>query len=461
MSSENPAIHKFEPALAAAVLVVLTALFLIPSIRGVDGTGNYVYLMSILKDQDLDFTNEYAAFDADRNTPYRLSDAIRHAETDLPANRYGIGSALFWAPAVTLVHLLLSLTSPQLATGMTRPYEWAVGLSSAFWGCLGLWYLYLRFRERFDRAVSAATILALIFATPMLFYLWMNGSTSHPVGFFIAVAALLTLEKFWLKPTTAKALIVGFWASMLVVTRFQDVTWAVALGVAVLAGGARNHAIERPPGSEASPKFDIEMGLRFLPFFALGAALAALPQMAVWKVLYGSWVSGPLPYLDQGGGRLGFFPVHIFGALLSERGGFLAWHPVLLVAIFGLWKGRAFFTSNFLRLVILGLALQIYLVASWSMWWAGASFGNRFFISSYPYFAFGLVYFLESLRNSGHLRRGFALLAVLVAWNLGLLIQYGTEMISREKQEGWALVVKQQFVDVPVWIGSKITGGSD
>jgi hypothetical protein len=50
-------------------------------------------------------------------------------------------------------------------------------------------------------------------------------------------------------------------------------------------------------------------------------------------------------------------------------------------------------------------------------------------------------------------RRAFPVaLGLLIAWNAGLLVQYGTQMISREKEEGWGKVVSNQFTSVPRWL---------
>ena len=87
------------------------------------------------------------------------------------------------------------------------------------------------------------------------------------------------------------------------------------------------------------------------------------------------------------------------------------------------------------------------------MWYGGASFGNRFFISSYPFMAFGLMHLIATW---GRRTRYYLLLTLLtlllIVWNAGLLIQYGVPMISREKEEGWAKVLENQFTEVPMWV---------
>lgn len=463
MSQAGAAMGKTEPAIVALVLAGLAAVAMMPSIRGVDGTGNYVYVSSILRDGDLNFANDYAAFDHAQGYQFDHASAPIHPETGLPANRYGIGAAIFWAPAVAIVHGILSFAAPELATGTSRPYEWAVALASAWWGGLGLWLLYVRLRENFSSAVAALTIAGMTLATPLGFYLWMHGSMSHAVGFFVAVMAMLQFEKAVASPRLAPALLCGLWAGLLVITRFQDVTWTLALGVAIAlfrtgapeaSDGGNEIAAEvgTPPGGKIPLVLPMTQRALGALAFGLGVALAFAPQMGVWKILYGSWLSGPLPYFDRGAGSLTWWPRHLIEILLSERGGVLAWHPILAIALVGLIAARRAGVRPLVRTASIGLALQLYLLSCWSVWWAGASFGNRFFISAFPWLALGLAALIDRLRSGRRPWLAIALIAVLVAWNAGLLVQYGAEMVPREDAVGWGVVLRNQFVEVPRWL---------
>lgn len=450
MNEILPAIGKRESAAVAIVLALLSVVFLRPSIRGHDGVGNYVYLMSLLSDGDFDFSDEYMAFDLRARNDLSLAESPRSPETGLPSNRYGIGCAIFWAPTVGLVHGLLSLVDPTLATGLERPYAWAVGIASAWWGGLGLWLLYLRLRRNFDPRATLLALTGIVFATPFCFYLWLHGSMSHAVSFFIIVMALLALEKAWEAPRGLASLLLGAWAGLLAATRFQDMTWVAAFGLAlvIVPWFSRSEDGDKRKGSaDRLITFAISSALYLGGFF-----LAMLPQFAVWKILYGSWFSGPLPYLGREGGKLETWPFHLLEVLFTERGGVIAWHPILAIAVAGLFLGRNKLGRGLFITAMLGLFFQLYLISSWSMWWGGASFGNRFFISSYPFLVFGLAWVDRRLRDAGWRRLAPAVLLVLMAWNAGLLVQYGTQMVSREKEEGWSKVVRNQFTEVPAWL---------
>ena len=91
------------------------------------------------------------------------------------------------------------------------------------------------------------------------------------------------------------------------------------------------------------------------------------------------------------------------------------------------------------------------------MWWAGASFGNRFFISALPFLAVGLACWIARAHTRRARAAWLALLCLLCAWNGGLLVQYATGMISREDPVAWRQVLRQNIIDVPKLLFAKVS----
>lgn len=490
------ATNKREIAVFVLGLVLLAAVAMRPSIRGNDGVGNYVYLASILRGGDLDFGDEYHAFDALKQYPYHFRDLPKDPRTGRPTNRYGIGSALLWAPFVVATHWALLIFQPTLATGMSRPYEWAVGLGTVFWGSLALGMLYFRLRRDWGRLAAAATLTGLVLATPLGFYLYAHGSMSHGTSFFAMTGAMLAFERAWRAPRPGLMAACGFWCALLVMIRFQDATWALVLGgalawrfFALQANKDLDSGVEANPSTTPWIRQSLNLGLFGLAFF-----LVFLPQMVVWKVLYGSWFSGPAPYLNDSAGSFSSWPRHWLEALVGERGGVLAWHPLYVLGLIGLfllargwpfsWHGHlardterdmdalardsgdsgssqrtqthgqdARATNKALAVVgLIGFAAQVWLVGSWSIWWAGASFGNRMFLSALPFLALGIAQWWSPVRPRRQRLLLLILLGALIVWNLGLLIQYATEMFPREAPYPWSKVIRQNMIDVPRWL---------
>jgi len=211
---------KIELLSVAVALLLIGTLILQPSIRGNDGFGNYVYIASILKSGDLDFTDDYHAYDISHDFPFKLADLPISPETGLPSNRYGIGSSLFWSQFVIPLHYTLKLITPDSAHTLGRPYEWAVGIGTLFWGSFGLWLLYRRMRENAPIWACSLALFGIILATPLGFYLYAHGSMSHGISFFLAVWLLLLFERTWHQPDHKSMALCGFIMSLLVMTRF-------------------------------------------------------------------------------------------------------------------------------------------------------------------------------------------------------------------------------------------------
>ena len=312
-----------EWVVAALVLVLLAALVLRPSIRGNDGYGNYVYLASLLGGGDLDFTDDYQHIDELRDYPYRFADLPVNPETGRASNRYGIGSALLWSPAVATIHGVLRLAASDSPHLTSRPYEWAVGVATAAWGSLGLLLLYARLRRTWGHWACAGTIAGLIFATPLGFYLYAHGSMSHGTGFFAATALLLAFERAWQNARPGTLAVCGAFGALLIIIRFQDAPWAF-LACGALAG---RQILCRPTSRSTW------LGIGAM---AAAGAVVSLPQLAVWRILYGSWFSGPLPYLDASAGSFEPWPRHLLAVLVSERVAVFVWHPAIAAGLVGL-----------------------------------------------------------------------------------------------------------------------------
>ncbi|MCE5231060.1 hypothetical protein LLG95_15895 [bacterium] len=428
MTQQTPAISKpcrREWIALAALLVALAAVGLRPSIRGIDGVGNYAYVGSLLAGGDLDFGNEYREFGRMQNLPIAEAAGPVSPKTGLIANRFGVGSSIMWSPFVIAAHCALkALGRP--ADGVSRAYEWAVAIATLFWSAFGLMLLYGRLRRDFEAFCAGCAVIGLVLATPLGFYMYAHGSMSHGVSFFAMVVSVLAVERAWAKPSMAMMALVGVALALVVEIRFQDASWAIVLAVA-LAIKQRRFCIYEWAA------------------LALAGFIVFIPQLAAWKVLYGSWFSGPLPYLNSAAGGFSPWPRHALDALFSSNHGALAWHPLIAIGLGGLAMSLKKPYRALAWTGLIGFAVQAWLVGSWSVWWAGASFGNRFFISALPLVAFGVA----RISNEKNKRFKMILLALLCAWNMGLLVQYATQMIPREEAVPWSQIVKQNVVDVP------------
>jgi hypothetical protein len=174
------------------------------------------------------------------------------------------------------------------------------------------------------------------------------------------------------------------------------------------------------------------------------AFLALTPQLIVWKVLYGHWVTvgGDLGKWVEGTGRpiqgevlfhpeaaLDLSAPYLRYVLLSTDRGLFTWTPGIFLAL-------AAFILGLRRWGLVGLGGLLVLVGtawlngSFRLWWsAGDAFGARRFDVVLPLAALGygtLIQFLE--------RRPFLaptlLIAALAAWNMGLAHLWRTSAVG-------------------------------
>lgn len=313
-----------------------------------DGIYYYAWLRSAMVDGDINFANDYAALGAGQLLTAK----------GLPGNIYSVGPALLWSAQFLLTHRLVT------SDGFSLPYQLTIGLTGVFFALLGLLLLYRTLAKFFSKVTAALTVIAVAFATNLFFYGSLDTVNSHALSFFAASLFLALLTQ----PNT-QPLLLGASVGLLALIRPQDALFGIL--------------------------FLPRVNRKTIVPIASGALLAFLPQLLAWQTLYGKfWVS---PYLDRGYG-FNFWEPHLVEVLFSPKSGLILWTPVVAVALAGFVLSE--FPKAFNRwLIALVIFLQLYLVASWTTWWQGASYGGRMFISLLPLLSLGLATVFTKLQT--------------------------------------------------------------
>ncbi len=393
-----------------------------------EGISYYVYLRSAVFDGDLDFTNEYEAFNLDDANPRLLSPT----PTGVSRNVHAVGPAVVWSPFLAVGRVLQGLSSGSIELtpfGTERPTREALdqetfgrGYAHVFVAAapigsitlLGLasvlWYREVaRLLPPRDAAVG---VVAAIVAGPLLWYTFFEPSMSHAPTAACLVFAMVAWRVWARYPSAGRALLVGLTAGLLAMQRWQFILWVVVpmghllylavrrdrpvpgVGESGAAGSGGSSAVKPPsPVCMTTPLAAGHLGL-----IMLGTLIALAPQFLAWKLVWGSWVVNP-----TGGGvdfiRLSWSEPKMLSVMWSQRHGLFTWHPVLLLAVIGFvpaWKRDRLLTG-----VCLGLLLaMIYVNAAVADWWGSDSFGQRRFAGLYPFFAWGLSAALASVRSA-------------------------------------------------------------
>jgi hypothetical protein len=440
-ASGLPRLSRGETVLAVAMLATLPLVN--PYLRG-EGNGTYAYVRSLVLDGDLRFDNEYrhgdAAFVAQS---FRKADAQPWPPMEMPGgylrNQWSVGPSLLWLPGFLQAHvavgLLRVLGGDEAADGYSLPYRLACALATAGYAFCGL-FLACRAAQRFTApapAVLAAVALWLASSLPV--YVYFLPFYAHALASF-AVSVFLW---YWLtrRPFDRPRRWMAWGLLGGLVWQMEPLSGLVLVVAAVeWLASLRREPFPRAAVSGAA--------------FGAAALVAALPQLVIKSILHGSaWRTGTLNRYFWDAPRL------LDVAFATEHGLFL-WTPVLVISLIGL-------LALCRRDPVAGLGLlsafacTYYVVASYEAWHGISSFGNRFFVALTPAFVVGAAVAFDAAHRALARRLPAAAawttlaapVALLAAWNAGLVFQWGTNMVPRQGPVDFAAVARNQVTAVP------------
>lgn len=174
-----------------------------------------------------------------------------------------------------------------------------------------------------------------------------------------------------------------------------------------------------------------------------GVIVAFFPQMIVWKIVYGKWLTIP-----QGGGFMHLSSPHLFDVLFSTKCGLFTWTPIIFLAFLGLYflyKKEKTLT----KYLIVGLLLQLYINGAAEDWWGGFSFGQRRLVDCSIIFVLGLSGIYSFFEAKGQQLIYKIISIAFIIWNILFLVQYRTHLISGSDYVGFLTVIKNQVLHAP------------
>ena len=416
------------------VLLTLVFVMSLPAVTtrlyASDEIQYFAYLRSAYFDQDLSFENEYRYF-YDENIArahfFKETFIDYVTPTGLRRNFAPIGSALLWAPFYAIADIGVRIARVFGASvpgdGFSRPYISAITYGSAVYGFLAL--VLSAIAARRIVGVTAGTLAAVCFGTPLVFYMYVAPGFSHANSAF-AVAAFvvvwLHVRRRWSAGGVAA---LGALAAVMGMVREQDLF--IALGPAIDYVVTVGRAVR---AGERSPR---EMLLNA----AIGVAAVAvcfLPQAMSYVVLHGHM--GPSPVVQQ---KMTWTAPNAWRVLVSPDNGWFFWSPVALLALIGLVALASGYAGRERRWIgticVLMVATQIYVSGSLNTWAGAGSFGQRRLVGLSIFLVIGLASLLHMVRARPARLAVNALVIVAVWWNLGLIAQFATGLMNRNRVE--------------------------
>ena len=332
-----------------------------PPIRS-DGYNYYLYAASWVVYHD--YTLEAVPNDWNGGAYPNFAGMVRWSTTDHWINRIPIGVSVLMLPFVSIADAITRWSNfPR--DGYSFFYQHAAGLAGLTYFLTGLWLLRAMLRRHFSTSVTLATIVVITFGTNLFHYGVNEVTFSHAFSFALVAALLNLCDRFWspARWSMASAIALGVVAGLIVLVRHTN---AVLLLVVPL------WRIDRIA--------QLWQRRREMLITTLAAIATVAPQIAYYEWAAGSWIVNA--YAIQGV-RFTFATPHLFGALFSPQRGVFFWSPALLSALAGLGFARGWAREIRTGAAIV-LAVNAWLIASWSEWQYGASFGHRAFIDCLP-----------------------------------------------------------------------------
>ncbi len=304
-----------------------------------DGIYYYSWVRSVVIDHDINFRNEYTYFSA--NQPITAKG--------IPGNKYAIGAPLIWYPFYLVTYQIFG------GDGYGFIYQIVVGLISVLATSFALLLLYRVLEQQYGQSIGRLAVITIALGTNLWYYGSLDPVNSHALTFFWSTVALAFLMQSSATPAT------GLAQGLLMLTRTQEIVAAIP--------AICTYPIRKWPALIGS----------ILLMFSI--------QIGAWYLVNGTFSS---QYLGSEEGFYWFHP-QILGVLFSVDNGVFLWTPVFLLGYLGLLL-KSFRTRSPVWIgMTVACTLQLYIVASWSTWWQGASYSGRMFLGILPFITFGLA----------------------------------------------------------------------
>ena len=392
---------------------------------GGDGVMYYVQLRSLLKDADIDLTNEYTHYELIDREDLRV-----RTKTGLRRSIFAIGPAVAWAPFFAAGEVVARVERAAGRdtdlSGYGPAHVNATALGSFAYGFAALLLIHGLLRRHFSPGLATAGVLLLWAGSFLYWYMVHQPTMSHAPSAFGAALVIAIWDRSRGASTWRGHLALGLALGFAMCLRWQNGVLLVLPGLDLLRAAWTR--------LRSGPSSMSEEGLRpderktraagWRPLAAAAAALGAgalagaLPQMLAWNALYGMWL---LPYPPHGTDFVRLDHPYVLETLFSSRHGLLSWTPLLWLGFLGfvpLLRRRPALAAP----LLVPLVLMTYVNMCSGDWWAGGSFSIRRFDPLLAPFALAIAACLEWAGALVQRRPQVALAAAalpLVVWNAG------------------------------------------
>jgi hypothetical protein len=331
------------------------------------------------------------------------------------------------------------------ADGFSAPYLIAMAVGTAVWGFLGLLLSFFLARKYVRARWAFLATMGIWLASSLPVYMYFNPSWSHAHSAFAVALFVWFWERTRNTRTMPQWIALGLIGGLMIDVYFPNGIFLALPGIEVLFA---HYSMWK----KATHRSQRALVLKELAF-GTATILALVPTLLTRSIIYG----GLFRFGSYTSQLWDWSAPHWREVLFASDHGALSWTPILALAILGL-----FFADRHCRVMTMYVGVCAvafyYVIASYPYWDGLASFGNRFLISLTSVFVFGLALLFEKFgkyfHDSGRALVAVAgLVALLAAWNAGLIFQWGEHLIPVRGDISFREMTHNQVFVVPRQVG--------
>ncbi len=346
---------------------------------------------------DAQFYHEYIAVYIFGQEPY-------FSREKKPINKYTMGMAVSYLPAIATGYVICELTEQDHNHGKSYVYQHLLFYLGLLYTIVGLVFLRLILKKWFGEIAITIVLGLIFFGTNLYYYIIFEPIMAHPVSFALLTGFAYYSLQLIEKRTYRYALGVGITLGLLTLIRPTNIIVGIFPLVYFLLQ-YRGQGNIMTMLKKDFPKLLLILTISFLLFF---------PQMFYWHHYTGKWFTYSY-------GKEGFFwnKPAILQVLFSFRKGWLIYTPLMFFIIPGavicFKKNKPLFWA-----ITIYFLLNLYIISSWWCWWYGGSFGMRTLIDCYGLMAIFICFFIDYILKKKKVVVGIFLLIFIFLVYLNL-----------------------------------------
>lgn len=366
------------------ILFYFRSIFNFHTVLSWDVFGYYLYLPCLFIKGDLglhDFSYIQHILDT-----YKPTEAFYQAYQDTEGHwimKYLCGFSVLNLPFFFIGHLFAKLYNYPL-DGFSLPYQTSIAFGSVVYSVIGLFYTRRVLKQYFDEITTSITLIIVVLGTNYFLTSTESGVMPHNYAFTLYAIILWQTIKWHQTKSKVRLFFIGLLIGINTLVRPSD---AIIILIPMLWGVYDKQGLKE--------RFNYFLkNYRETALLIVGILSVISIQCLYWYLYTGKFIV--YSYADPGEG-FEFLSPFILKNLFSFRKGWLIYTPVMIFGIAGIFLIKKHIKENYALMVF--LAINFYIISSWSVWWYASSYGHRAMVDSYSIMALPLAACIQELRN--------------------------------------------------------------